>query len=1327
MTDQDRPKYEIHIGRAQGVVIGDNLRVEQYVHIASPVRPSVSRDEVRILFHRAGSELRAYRNTIANIHIDRAEVAHIVEWALEADSKERLGMLLDQPGSGKTVVMRDVLEQLESEGIPVLAVKADALSSIRLRSDLAERLGLPASVEECIQQVVSEGSVIVLLDQLDALSLTLSRDQATLDVMLSTLARLRELDNVRILASCRTFDLNNDPRLSTIHIDRKFQLQPLDELQVNTILQTTGIATNHLLPEHKKLLTIPLNLEIYVRVVAASTTINTTESFRTLQDLYEALWQKQIGAALLDAPPPTERSDAIYQLVDTMQLNRQLTASVATLDRHPEAARYLERIGFIKREGSNWLFFHQTLFDYCYARRFVAHGHSLSQEILRGPQGFFERSQMVQVLAYLRGTNETPYRRELSALLFAGNLRVHLRLLLIGWLGSLPNPDSKELSIARRLMRTPDDRARFLGAAGGNEIWFVLLNAEILPSLLLTGDDAQLDVVIRYLGASIERRTVHILELLQPFLGRSDAWDTRIAFCLSRLDNWQSEEALDVLCDLLRRGRSAGHGRFILYEMAKSNPKAGCRALRVYLDRRLDDLLAQEQANRQEFAAEIDLNSLITVAFSDHFRWEHELLGEYAIDEIMKRAVEACPEALIDDLLPWFVRVLRIFTRPQARDDYYPSDPVFAYGWFGEHISEGPRFAIRISEALAHLARTQPDRFREIAVALAQIESLAAHRVLARAYLADPESYASDISDYLTTDVRRLDIGDMEESEYDSRRLYGAAFRGVDAQRRVALEQLILSHLPAWEKRELRMRGITQLRFLKSVPLDLLSDNARKIRRELERKFPKLDLHPPQGVTGGWVGPPIEQAAQEKMSDEAWLGAMRTYNDSTGWGAPREHFLKGGVVELSRAFVEQVKANPERFYNLALRFTDDISEYYIAAAISGLSESNAPAKRIFDLTRRYARRFAGEHRRSVIWALEKRSKEGIPDDLLEVLEEWALNDPDPEQESWRIPAPGSGQPYYRGDPHHHGINSNRGAAVNGLCRCALMREPAQSERVFALLECAARDPSAAVRTCVIENLPYLLNYDDEWVLSIFDQAIAGHPDLLRCHVAHRLLYHTYNHHFSRICSYVEQMMAHEDEKTRRYGAVLACLAAFQLPQAQPLAKRAMEGDAVLRQGAAQVYTANLGQAEIDGICLANLECLINDPDESVRKEAGACFAHARSDQIEGLEPFVRLFIDSPSLLAGSQHLIEYLGSLVAENPTLALDATERILNVAGQQVVDIRTSAGLIERNLVQLPLNVYMRSEDDLLRSRAMDLFERLLLMGSHAAHQALQDYDRR
>ena len=431
-------KYDVRFDQAKTVVIGDNPTVF-VVENASPNPPStagnssIPRADLLTALNTSNAELRAYPHEIAGLHLDRPEVDEICRWIVDANTGS-FGMVVDQPGSGKTVIMRSVLVRLSEANVPVLAIKADSLSGIKNASDLATRLNLPLSVKDLATTLAKDGSFAVLMDQVDALSMNLSRDQPTLDVMLNTLAVLRDIENVKVISSCRTFDLNHDPRLSGITPDKKFPLLPLTDQQVTSVLESLSIDPGRLLPSHRSLLTNPLHLSLYAQLVANHDGSNVPESFSTLQELYEALWQKQIANTPPAAPAATECTAAIYALVDAVQNNSQLTAPLGVLDTHAEAARYLQQINFIRRERNNYLFAHQTLFDYCYARRFVAASRSVSREILAGPQGLFERSQLVQILAYLRGTDRRPKKgkthmsdmteRELKALQIAAKAKL---------------------------------------------------------------------------------------------------------------------------------------------------------------------------------------------------------------------------------------------------------------------------------------------------------------------------------------------------------------------------------------------------------------------------------------------------------------------------------------------------------------------------------------------------------------------------------------------------------------------------------------------------------------------------------------------------------------------------------------------------------------------------------------------------------------------------------------------------------------------------------------------------------------------------------------
>lgn len=1319
----DGAKYVVNIQNAYGVAIGDDARAIAAGPTERLLSAALSGPDLLAALQRANADLRNYRNTIAGIYLDRSEVGEIVSWATSASGDQRLGMLLDQPGSGKTVVMGRVLTRLEELRVPTLAIKADLLSGVQSRADLGRWLGLPAEVEDCAGHLASEGLFVVLLDQLDALSLTLTRDQATLDVVLSTLARLREISNVRIIASCRTFDLHNDLRLSGIKVDRTFQLRPLEDDQVAQVLRAIGVDPKRLLPGHLQLLKTPLHLDVYVRTMTAEGSPIVSESFESLQELYAALWRLKIASPDPSRPSSGDRTAAVYRLVDTMTAAQQTSAPEACLDDLAEAARYLEREGLIRREKGRWFFLHQTFLDYCYARRFVAKSHSLSQEVLHGPQGLFERSLIVQVLAYLRGLDWARYIRKLDGLLFAPSLRIHLRLLILGWLGNLHDPTDEELAVVRQRATDVARRAQVLNAFSGNAAWFDRLDQGLLSQWLVGEDGKPLSAAVSYLRSVINVRPAAVIRYLRPLVGQNQDWDAAASFCLGSLENWSSEEAVDLLCNLLARGAMFGREDLCFHSLAGSNPTGGCRALRTCLDYRLSALLAQEATTSEE-RTEPSLPGL--GKWRDWTRWKKELVGSYAVGELMSRAAQVAPEAIVHHLMPWFLRAISAAAdEVSANSPQYKGDALFSSGWYEEHRSEGAAFAVQMAEALASLARNSPPRFRSIAMELGQTEWLTIHRVLAKAYLSDPATYLDDILDYLAGDRRRLFLGDMGDAHYESRLLYAAAFVRANPTQRFALESLILDWQPEWERRSLRSEDSLQIAFLASVPRDLLSERARRRLQELERKFPGYKTPLPRGIEGGPVGPPIEPAAQEKMSDEQWLSAMRKYDDFTEWGAPNRELLKGGVIELSRSFEEHVKKEPKRFYHLAQRFDEQISLHYVTAAISGLADADAPVEWMIDLVRRNAIRLYDYFRRKVCWALRKRAKAGISDDILDLVADWAINDPDPAAELRQVPAAG-GQPYYGGDPHQYGINTNRGAAVLALVECSLQREPPQVERAFRLLERAAADPSIAVRTCVIEALGWLLSHDHGRALDIFEQAMDAQTELLRSVLTHHFLYWCLRADYARVRPFIEALLAHENEATRQAGASLACLAAFYEPQAMPLAERALTGDTAMRTGAAQVYAHNLEYREIQAVCESGLRQLLDDPEEQVRKEVGRCFLHLRPEHLADLRPFIRDFLDSPSLRSGAGHLVRYLKSVACNDYDLTLAATTRILDELGEAVLDIRTRWAILEADLVQLPLAVYQHADDPVIKGRAMDLFERLLMAGSHSAHRALADWDR-
>src|SRR3546814_11603419 len=72
-------------------------------------------------------------------------------------------------------------------------------------------------------------------------------------------------------------------------------------------------------------------------------------------------------------------------------------------------------------------------------------------------------------------------------------------------------------------------------------------------------------------------------------------------------------------------------------------------------------------------------------------------------------------------------------------------------------------------------------------------------------------------------------------------------------------------------------------------------------------------------VEGGWIGSPMEAAAMERAKDRDILKIFREIPDNTNWDHPT-HWMRGGNIQLSRAFAEFAQVDPERALRLMEQF-----------------------------------------------------------------------------------------------------------------------------------------------------------------------------------------------------------------------------------------------------------------------------------------------------------------------------------------------------------------------------------------------------------------------
>jgi hypothetical protein len=506
----------------------------------------------------------------------------------------------------------------------------------------------------------------------------------------------------------------------------------------------------------------------------------------------------------------------------------------------------------------------------------------------------------------------------------------------------------------------------------------------------------------------------------------------------------------------------------------------------------------------------------------------------------------------------------------------------------------------------------------------------------------------------------------------------------------------------------------------------LLTPKGQVSRRELKRKFEGYKPLEQQSIEAIRVDSPIPEEKTKILTDDAWLRAMRHYDDETSWDKPREEPLKGGVIELSRTFEKVVESEPERFAKFSSRFDERISSRYFSALLSGLAKSNISSDVVFAVCETFfqKRPYDTIIQTSICDAIENRVKDNVPKTLIELARNIALTSADPDHEAWRTKA-SDGQYYYGGDPHSEGINTTRGRAVRVYVRCMLEASPLDTESLLNTLEKVATDNSSAVRACLIEALPYLLRFDSNRVVSIFEIAVDNRPELLECRVSDNFIYYALRQHGSEMLKHISALRHSEKDEAQETCGRLATLVYFDLPKTKSLYRKCLRGDTALRRGVAKVLARNVDQLQLLKRCLTGLRKLYNDSNEGVRQEVGEVFQYLPSPT-PLIKRFIAGFLCSQSVVDAAKSLVDYAERIQMEYPEIALLIAEQTQLTLGKNLVDIQKATSLLDNNLVSLAVAIQTHNTDPILKVRALDLFERVMDLGSHYATEALKTVDR-
>lgn len=416
-------------------------------------------------------------NTVAGVSIPRQGY---VKSSLDALQQSRLVLLGGLPGTGKSVVLRALVEEQLAHGA-VLFIKTDRLNGMSW-AQYATSTGLSgAALEDLLVELEAAGTPTVYIDGIDRVEVG---NRRILQDIFNTILTSPLLRNWRILATLR--DTGMEPVRTWLPVGlmeggvQVIQVQEFDEAEART-LATACPFMEPLLFGNEQVRAIvrrPFFAAILVKRNGVS-----TQSLNSEVELATTWWLA--GGYGAEAANAIRRRNALLQLA--RRGANQLGRKISSLDIDPEALTGLETDGIIRpiRAGLTVKFVHDIYFEWAFLQ-FLVSLEDRWIEVIREIGEPPVLGRIVELLSQVELTQGEEWHKHLAQLESTHTIRTQwLRAWLLGPFG-LPTFEAYEPTYNAALLQ---DGTRHISRLA---VWFqadktrpnpIPFNTKLLPDL----------------------------------------------------------------------------------------------------------------------------------------------------------------------------------------------------------------------------------------------------------------------------------------------------------------------------------------------------------------------------------------------------------------------------------------------------------------------------------------------------------------------------------------------------------------------------------------------------------------------------------------------------------------------------------------------------------------------------------------------------------------------------------------------------------------------------------------------------------------------------
>jgi len=1223
-------------------------------------------------------------------------------------------------------------------GAATIGIKADLLPMDTPFETWGRReIGLDISALDAIKVVASRGSVLVVIDQLDALASTVDLTSDRLNDVIEFIDRCSSIPQVSVICSCRRFDYSRDTRFTSLDA-KVIELELPSWVDVAAQLARHGIENAENWPESfRELLRTPQHLRVYLERFRQT---GQEDVFGSYQMMLDDLWDRKLQT--------NEQRALAYQIAEYSIGTESLWIPDVLIESKRSLVAQLESEQILCRQDRHVGFLHQTLLEHAKARLFTKTEQSLCDHVLERQDAILVRPTLWAVLRYLRDANRPKYHNELSRLMNA-SLRLHVRFLLIDFLGQVPEPDEQEtLHMAERLAHDPD-RLRVLIAIRGKEGWFRALRWSQFPTVMKWGTQDRW-AMVGVISDAWQFAREECLRLILDYWIDDPSKDELTWRALREIGRWD-QQTVGLVCRIVRRAKGEGDQLWwaedLVYTISADQPRLAPQVFLEVVSRsdaeECGDLSPASRSQATAKSRRTPLESTNT--------W-HELPA----------VAEAAPIEFLQVVWGWFVENAEQF------HDGYESSVVYEYAGSLRALDReegdlGCSVTMAVCISVEETAKIDEQAFLNITRSAWTCEVRPVQRLLARGLTVAAAKIPEVVMDFFREDRRRFTLGSyVGELQGDSTALVKAVAPHLDENARKTLENMILSwsqyreDVGVDERRDVYDRE-ARLRLLKAIPSHLLSTETDQLVEREERELPDWDRKRP-GVRSGFVRevPPLSKAEMRTASDEAILqsldGPQRRDRSASEWNEVEGGWEEpGGAWAATRELVELAKEDRDRVLSLLPRLIEDGNELPVAEVIRELVESDFSPDESYELIRRLAvlSPKSEEFRSTAGYLLYKRCQSdlGLPDDLCQLLERWLVmpwESDDGLAESDDLE--GSDEEREPSSVLWHGlggaIHTDRSfwpllAVTNGF----LMRSPPETRRWLRLLDDLLDSGISSdtwTRYCSELRWISLKGCDREYGCRMIAKLFDGHPSIKYRPQGVRLVAMV-SHYLTEdfVSHFLDHLLASERFGHRQAYGELLTLLALRRDKHQWAAKRL--------QGQLEELAAGVGRGEPIAVGVAFAASRLWDepearleacrvlrhliPQATVKVSAaiGTVFWSAEDFPAdEHTDALLKKIVENPTAMSGRfiPDLVEHLADLLPHSRETVLHVCQAILERRGDELTSFSHELYQSGPSLVNIAMTL-QRFDDT--RSEGLSLLEELLRLGLDDAFTILHDIDMR